>query len=163
MSQESFCVYSTDATWATWFSLSADVWFGSSAIFQLHILHRPLCPCLFHYSNHILITFPLSQMANNSIKPQFSLYVWFPPWMDWLPSSRVGLMQIILQQICSGTVRQLAEMRVMQWCSFEVMPHNERWILVPDDILALKLVCSGRFFFCFFLPIKEKQVGVCHL
>lgn len=108
-------------------SLSADlVWFGSSAIFQLHILHRPLCPCLFHYSNHILITFPLSQMANNSIKPQFSLWVRIPPWMDRLPSSRIGLMRIILQQICSGTSGRLAEMRVTQQRSFELMPHNER-------------------------------------
>lgn len=69
-------------------SLSADVWFGSSAIFQLHILHRPLCPCLFHYSNHILITFPLSQMANNSIKSQFSLCVWIP--YEWIGYLAVG-------------------------------------------------------------------------
>lgn len=142
-------------------SLSVDVWFGSSVIFQLHILHRPLCPCLFHYSNHILITFPLSQMANNSIKPQFSLCVWIPPWMGRLPSSQVGLMQIILQQICSGASGQLAEMRAMWWSSLKLMPHNERWFLVPSDVLAPKLVCSERVFFFLNVLARERETGGC--
>lgn len=140
-----------------WFFLSADVWFGSSAIFQLHILHRPLCPCLFHYSNDILITFPLSQMANNSIKPQFSLCVWIA--YEWI--GQVGLMQIILQQICSGISEQLAEMRMMQRCSFELMPRNERWILVLVMCWHLNWYAQRDFFMV--LPRKGKQVGVCHL
>lgn len=63
-------------------------------------------------------------------------------------------MQIISRQIHSGTSGKLAEIKVMQQRCFELMPHNERRFLVPDDVLAPKLVCSESVFF---LSCQEKR------